>query len=81
MEAAVVKDKKARVDLARCIGCGVCVPTCKPGAIRLVKKGKEMEPVEDFEAYLADLDKHRLNNLQKLGKFLKAFLRIPQGQK
>jgi Pyruvate/2-oxoacid:ferredoxin oxidoreductase delta subunit len=78
MEAVVVKNKKARVDLARCIGCGVCVPTCKPGAIQLVKKAKEVKPLEDFPAYLADLDGHRLNNLQKLGKFLKAFLRIPQ---
>nr|MDO8086094.1 4Fe-4S binding protein [Candidatus Sigynarchaeum springense] len=78
MGAIVVKDKKAHVKLARCIGCGVCVPTCKPGAIQLVKKAKEIKPVEDFPAYLAHLDGHRLNNLQKLGKLLKAFLRIPQ---
>ncbi|MEX2680392.1 MAG: 4Fe-4S binding protein [Candidatus Sigynarchaeota archaeon] len=78
MAAIVVKNKKARVNLARCIGCGVCVPTCKPGAISLVKKATEIKPAEDFPAYLAHLDEHRLNNIQKLGKLLKAFLRIPQ---
>ncbi|MBN2151658.1 MAG: 4Fe-4S binding protein [Candidatus Lokiarchaeota archaeon] len=78
MGAIVVKDQTARVDLARCIGCGVCVPACKAGAIHLVKKAREIKPVEDFPAYLADLDGHRLNSLQKLGKLLKAFLRIPQ---
>jgi NAD-dependent dihydropyrimidine dehydrogenase PreA subunit len=80
MAAIVVKNKRARVNLARCIGCGVCVPTCKPGAIKLVKKASEVKPLEDLPAYLADLDGRRLNNLQKLGKFLKVFLRIPQHQ-
>jgi ferredoxin len=34
------------VDLNRCIGCGICVPTCKTGAISLQKKPTETRPPE-----------------------------------
>ena len=37
MDAITVEDV-AEVDLDRCIGCGLCVPTCEFEAIRLVEK-------------------------------------------
>lgn len=47
---AVMVDVTAQVDLNRCIGCGLCVPTCDVDAIRLKKKDKEQryEPPDTF---------------------------------
>lgn len=78
MDAIKIKDKKAKVKRARCIGCGNCIPTCKAGAIKLVKNKDKCEPLEDLEAYMDHLDKHRKSKLQKVGTLLKALLRIPQ---
>ncbi len=33
-------DQISKVDPARCIGCGMCDPTCATGAIHLNKKAK-----------------------------------------
>ncbi len=37
MEALHVKDKKATLDLRRCIGCGLCVSTCPTGSLSLIR--------------------------------------------
>jgi electron transport complex protein RnfB len=36
------------VDLARCIGCGLCVPTCPSEAVSLVEKANAIEPPANF---------------------------------
>jgi Fe-S-cluster-containing hydrogenase component 2 len=49
MEAVKMEDTVASLDLARCIGCGLCVPTCPENAISLVKKAQEIVPPETEE--------------------------------
>jgi electron transport complex protein RnfB len=44
--------------LNRCIGCGVCVPTCPQDAIKLRKKEEEIVPPKNTAAtYMAIMDK------------------------
>jgi Fe-S-cluster-containing hydrogenase component 2 len=50
MDARTVKDNVSQVDLQRCIGCGVCVPSCTAGATKLVKKEEIMAPPKDVSA-------------------------------
>jgi Na+-translocating ferredoxin:NAD+ oxidoreductase subunit B len=50
LEARVVTDGLAKVDLDRCIGCGNCVVTCEPRATRLVKKDVTPVPPKDKDA-------------------------------
>ena len=58
MNAIHVEDAVAVVNLARCIGCGACVPTCTSEAIRLNKKEVEITPPKNtVETYLAIMDK------------------------
>ena len=35
---AIAVDDTSQIDLDRCIGCGLCVPTCDFDAIRLLEK-------------------------------------------
>ena len=58
MDAVHVEDATAVVDLARCIGCGACVPTCTSAAIKLYKKeGDIIPPKNTVATYLAIMDK------------------------
>ncbi len=58
MDAVQLEDGHASVDLKRCIGCGLCVPTCPERAIGLTYKDNETVPPktqEDFyDTILAD---------------------------
>jgi heterodisulfide reductase subunit A-like polyferredoxin len=49
MDAVKLEDGIASVDLARCIGCGVCVPTCRQKAIVMVQKSQETIPPQTQE--------------------------------
>jgi ferredoxin len=40
MEAIVI-DEVAHVDLDRCIGCGLCIPSCDAEAIHLAAKDED----------------------------------------
>ena len=56
--AVHVEDAVAVVNLARCIGCGACVPTCTSEAIKLYKKDEvTVPPKNTVETYLAIMDK------------------------
>jgi Fe-S-cluster-containing hydrogenase component 2 len=44
MEALSLNNKKAVLDLNRCIGCGLCVSTCPTHSLSLVRKPKAKQP-------------------------------------
>jgi Fe-S-cluster-containing hydrogenase component 2 len=44
MDAFFHEDGPSRVDLSRCIGCGLCIATCPGGAIRLHEKEETQTP-------------------------------------
>lgn len=44
MEALSVAEKKAVLNLDRCIGCGLCVSTCPTGSLSLLRKPKAKQP-------------------------------------
>jgi len=44
MEALHLNDKKAVLDLNRCIGCGLCVTTCPTHSLSLARKPKRKQP-------------------------------------
>lgn len=44
IEAVVEGGDSYRIDPARCIGCGLCVPTCPESAVTLVKKPEAVVP-------------------------------------
>jgi ferredoxin len=50
MEAVVENEEAMKVDLARCIGCGLCISTCPEGALSLVPKlGGARVPANYFD--------------------------------
>jgi Fe-S-cluster-containing hydrogenase component 2 len=50
MEAFRHQDGPSSVDLSRCIGCGLCVPACPGGAIRLREKAGAVMPPKTQDA-------------------------------
>jgi ferredoxin len=50
MDARILVEGKAVINLDCCIGCGNCVANCKAGASQLQKKGKELVPPKTREA-------------------------------
>ena len=61
-----MEDKKAVIDLDRCIGCGLWVTTCKKEAMHLIEtKKKTVPPLNAVMLYLAILN-------EKVGKHVKA---------
>ncbi len=55
MGAIKVGDRSAKVNLARCIGCGLCITRCESDAITLVEKeesGKYTIPANTVEQYM-----------------------------
>ena len=44
MDAFSIDNKKAVLDLNRCIGCGLCVSTCPTHSLSLTRKPKMKQP-------------------------------------
>jgi Na+-translocating ferredoxin:NAD+ oxidoreductase RNF subunit RnfB len=73
MDAIIMKDEKAIVDLDRCIGCGNCVVTCGMKAMKLYKKGKKVRlSKSSSRMYIKIMMKKRgfLGTLKMAGKII-----------
>jgi len=44
MEALQLNDKKAVLNVNRCIGCGLCVTTCPTHSLSLIRRPKAKQP-------------------------------------
>jgi ferredoxin len=42
----------AEVDIDTCIGCGVCVTHCSPGAIKLARRAQQVEIPADVKDHI-----------------------------
>jgi Fe-S-cluster-containing hydrogenase component 2 len=59
MDAVSMEDDIAVINLNRCIGCGLCVPTCPSQALVLDKKDDEYVPPENAMEQMISLAKER----------------------
>lgn len=77
MDAIEISGTSARVDLERCIGCGLCVNACPVNALKLVIKKKTQKPPK------TSMDYYYLLMLKKLGVFrlIKTGLKLLFGMK
>jgi electron transport complex protein RnfB len=75
LEAVVMNDGIASINLKRCIGCGNCVVTCKAGAIKLVKKEKETVPPKDMTGLQMKILSKRKGKLNLLKTGIKLMLK------
>jgi ferredoxin len=68
VKAAALNEKLgiSTIDLNRCIGCGNCVPDCPSGAMRLVKKEKEVVPPETRDDLYDVIMAHKKGALGKI---------------
>jgi len=81
--------RRARVDESRCLGCGVCVPNCGRGAIRLVSRPERViTPVDGVHRVVVmAIERGKLQNLifdqqalwshRAMAAILGAVLRLP----
>ncbi len=73
MEAITVADKKAGVNLDRCIGCGICVGTCNTAAASLDKKKTIEKTPGSHDALYMTIMKNRFGTgklLKIMGKYM-----------
>jgi len=71
MEALIERDGSMWVDPLRCIGCGLCVPTCEQGAVSLVSRPSPLPvPANNFHM-LAEIAKERGVGFGKLSPMMK----------
>ena len=74
MEARVMVDGKATVDIDRCIGCGNCVVTCESGASQLIQKEEQLVPFKDKDATFMKIMSQKLNTWDMLKMRMKMLL-------
>jgi Fe-S-cluster-containing hydrogenase component 2 len=73
MEALTLVDNISQVNLDFCLGCGNCVSSCPSGAMKLVKKSKELVPPKDVKKlYTKILIKKKgfIGTLKTLGRMI-----------
>jgi len=58
--------KKTSVDLNRCIGCGLCIPTCPQKAMSLKKRADEVRPPQTRDDLYEMIMTHKKGSLGKL---------------
>ena len=71
--SVAAKKQPAVVNRDRCVGCGVCVPTCPTKSINLVKKPAEVKPPqtrEDLHDIMTAGRNGRLKKLKLAGKLV-----------
>ncbi len=61
IDAVIIWEEKARINLNRCIGCGTCIPTCQTQALELIRKPEEQlyTPPKDFFDVYMEIAKER----------------------
>ena len=65
------------IHLKRCIGCGLCVPTCPEHAMSLVAKEKEVVPPRNEEEHLDLIYEKRNSMTGKLRSYsIKTLIRV-----
>jgi ferredoxin len=69
---------EATINLSRCIGCGLCVPTCPSEAVRLKKKDSEPLPPANEEDLYDAVMANKKGGLGQLKVLLKMALRMKQ---
>ncbi len=74
LEARIMADGKAAVNLDRCIGCGNCVVTCESGASRLQKKDRELVPFKDKDTMFMRILARKTGRWNMLKLRMKMFL-------
>ena len=73
--------QKASVDLNRCIGCGLCTPSCPQKALFLQKKPKEVRPPQtrdDLYDIIMSHKKGRFAKMRTAGKLVIDAIRTGQ---
>ena len=77
MDAIIQEGKNFRVDLDRCIGCGLCVTKCKLGAVKLIKKEKVTVPPMNTEILYLSIMKERAGRKKMIVNMLRLLLGKP----
>jgi Fe-S-cluster-containing hydrogenase component 2 len=77
MDAIISEDNNFRVDLERCIGCGLCVTKCKPGAVSLIKIDKLTVPPLNTEILYLSILKERAGRKKMIVNMLRLLLGKP----
>jgi formate hydrogenlyase subunit 6/NADH:ubiquinone oxidoreductase subunit I len=67
-------DKGIKIDLKRCIGCGVCVPTCKTGSLQLKMKDTPFVPPKDHDDLYETIMRSKRGLVGQLTKISKAVI-------
>ena len=70
MGAIKITDNHSTVNTKKCIGCGLCVPTCPEGAMQLIKKDKQLEPpktIDDLHSRIME-KKIEIRQAKAIGK-------------